>query len=317
MNGWELPELYCPFPSLVNRHADVVGRATISWAERQGLLTEPKLKYKLEAVRVGWLIARTNPTTSLEGLQLLADWCTWLFLQDDQCDERGIGKDPDAVASIHTRSYEVLAGAPLHRNDPPLTRALVDLRNRFLARARPGWMERFLQSVAASFDASIWEAGNRARGVVPDMDTYLAYRPFTGGVYTLVETIELTEQLGLPNEIYDDPYLQRIVRRAVNVVCYSNDIVSLAKEIKQGDVHNLVLVLQHRHKISLNDAIYRAAALHDAEVRAFMDLESELPGYGDYDPAVRHYLMLQKAWMKGNLDWSYMSGRYMLAQLSA
>jgi hypothetical protein len=316
MERWELPELYCPFPSLVNRHADVVGQATIEWAGRHGLLTEPNLRYRLEAVRVGWLIARTNPTTSLDALQLLADWCTWLFLQDDQCDERGIGKDPEAVAAIHGRSYEVLSGAPLRRDDRPLTRALVDLRQRFMARARPGWMDRFLQSVVNSFQASIWEAQNRARGIIPDMDSYLEHRPFTGGVYTLVETIELTEQLGLPYEIYEDPYIQRLVRRAVNVVCWSNDIVSLAKEIKQGDVHNLVLVLQHRHGISLQDAVYRAAALHDAEVRAFMDLEAELPSFGEYDSALRHYIMLQKAWMKGNLDWSYMSGRYLLAQLS-
>lgn len=316
MERWELPELYCPFPSLVNRHADVVGKGTIEWAGRHGLLTEPNQRYRLEAVRVGWLIARTNPTTSLEALQLLADWCTWLFLQDDQCDERGIGKDPDAVAAIHGRSYEVLAGASLRRDDRPLTRALVDLRQRFLARARPGWMDRFLHSVASSFRASIWEAGNRAQGIIPDMDSYLDHRPFTGGVYTLVETIELTEQLGLPYEIYENPYIQKLVRRAVNVVCWSNDIVSLAKEIKQGDVHNLVLVLQHRYGISLQDAIHRAAELHDAEVRAFMELEANLPTFGAYDPALYHYVMLQKAWMKGNLDWSYMSGRYLLAQLS-
>lgn len=317
MERWELPELYCPFPSLVNRHADVVGRATIEWAGRYGLLAEPNQRHRLEAVRVGWLIARTNPTTSLDALQLLADWCTWLFLQDDQCDERGIGKDPNAVAAIHGRSYEILAGAPLRRDDRPLSHALVDLRKRFMARARSGWMERFQQSVANSFQASIWEAGNRARGITPDLDTYLEHRPFTGGVYTLVETIELTEQLGLPYEIYEHPYIQRIVRRAVNVVCWSNDIVSLAKEIKQGDVHNLVLVLQHRHGISIQDAIQRAAAMHDAEVRTFMDLEADLPSFGEYDPALRHYLMLQKAWMKGNLDWSYMSGRYLLAQLLA
>ncbi len=317
MVPWELPDLYCPFPSLVNRHADVVGRATIEWAGRHGLLTTPKQRHRLEAVRVGWLIARTNPTTSLEALQLLANWCTWLFLQDDECDENGIGKDPAAIAARHQRSYEILSGSSLQRGDRPLSRALAELRQRFVQNARHGWMDRFVQTVANSFHASIWEAGNRERHITPDLDTYLAYRPYTGGVYTFIETIEVTERLGLPFEMYDHPYLQETVRCAVNVVCWSNDIVSLAKELKEGDVHNLVLVLQQHHRITIQEAIQCAAAMHDREVSRFMALEADMPDFGVYEAQVRHYLMLQKAWMKGNLDWSYMSGRYLLAQLTA
>lgn len=317
MDRWELPELYCPFPPLVNRNADTVEQRTIEWAAQQGLLTDPVVRKRLERVRVGWLIARTYPDTALDELQLLADWCTWLFLQDDQCDEKGIGKDPVQLAGIHNRSLAVLKGAPTHQKDRPLTFALTDLRRRLLERARPGWMARFLQTVADAFDASVWEAGNRARNSVPSVEQYLAKRPYTGGLYTLVEMVELTENLNLPFEIYDHPYIQKLTRRAVNAVCFSNDVISLAKELKQGDFHNLVVVLCHKDNISLQDAVYRVAALHDAEVRAFINLELDMPSFGPaFETAVKQYVRILKAWMRGNLDWSYMSGRYLLAQLA-
>ncbi len=315
MERWELPELYCPFPPLVNRNADIVEQRTIEWATQQGLLTDPIVRKRLEMVRVGWLMARTYPYTELDELQLLADWCTWLFLQDDQCDEKGIGKDPVQLAEIHNRSLAVLKGVPLHRNDRSLTIALVNLRQRLVERARYGWMPRFLASVAAAFDASVWEAGNRAANRIPSVEHYLAKRPFTGGLYTLVELMDLTENFNLPFEIYDHPYLQKLTRRAVNAVCLSNDVISLAKELRQGDFHNLVVVLRHKDNISLQDAVYRVAALHDAEVRAFINLELDMPSFGPtFEPAVKQYVTILKAWMRGNLDWSYMSGRYLLVQ---
>lgn len=317
MEQFVVPELYCPFPPALNQHAETVDQQSIEWALRFNLLSEECTLKRVRATRIGWLIARAYTGTPLLELQLLCDWTTWLFLQDDQCDELGVGKDPVSLAAMHSRSLAVLRGAPLVAADRPLTHALADLRQRMRQLGDDAWMQRFVATFENSLSASVWEATNRANGVTPDVSTYIKMRAFTGGLYTLIELIEITEQLHLPPEVRKHPVIKRLTRMASNVVCWANDIMSLAKEIKQGDVHNLVLTLRHKHHLTLQEALDRATALHDAEVRAFIDLELRLPSFGTaVDEDVLRYVSILRGWMRGNLDWSYASQRYMMTLLA-
>ncbi len=312
MDHIRLPQLYSPFPSGLNLHADSVGRETIAWARHFNLVTEDIVERRLATTHIGGLVGRVYLSTPRAQLQLLADWTTWLFLQDDQCDELGISKQPTQLQAIHARSLAVLRGAHPTLQDRPLTHALSNLRLRMLQYADAEWMSRFIASFEECLTASIWEATNRARGTTPDVTTYLQQRALTGGLYPYIVLIELTEQIHLPRQAREHPTVERLTLMAVNVVCWANDILSLAKEIKQGDVHNLVLTLQHKHRLTLQEALERAAALHDTEVRAFIDLELRLPSFGaPVDAALKQYIAILRSWMRGNLDWSYTSGRYL------
>ena len=70
--------------------------------------------------------------------------------------------------------------------------------------------------------------------------------------------------------------MRRLSLMAINVVCWSNDLLSLAKELQHGDRHNLVIALRTQYRLPLREAINRAAELHNAEVRAFLTLEARL-----------------------------------------
>jgi hypothetical protein len=308
-----LPELFCPFPSAVSPHAHTVDEATIAWARSLGLLGEPSAVHKLRVVGVGWLVARTTPYMGRDGLQLLADWCTWLFLQDDDCDELGIGREPAKLRELHAHSLATLRGdafAP----DSPSQRALSDLRERIVrlgCEDRIGW---FLRTVEQSFDASIWEAANRAGGIVPSVKTYIAQRAFTGGMLMVLSLTTIADGIVLPPAVREHPVVAALTRCTTNAVCWANDIISLAKELQQGDVHNLVVVLRHEYQLVLTDAIYRAAALHDAQVREFLDLQRRLPSFGGAaDAHLKRYVDILRFWMRGNLDWANSSGRYLEA----
>lgn len=311
-----LPDLDCPFPSAINRHADAVDQAAIEWARRMGLLAAEGDYRRISAVKIGWLIGRAYPTTPLTELQLLTDWTTWGFLWDDQCGQPGIGDQPERLATIHTRFVDVLKGAQPTLADGSLVLGLYDLRERIRERAAPAAMARFVNSVEEFFAACVWEATNRKRGITPDLATYIKMRPFSGGLYTYIELIEIIEQMTLPPRVREHPTVQRLTLTANNVVCWTNDIVSLGKELKQGDVHNLVLALQHKHRLTLQEAMDRAAALHAAEVRSFIDLELRLPSFGRLtDAQLKAHVSVLRSWMRGNLDWSYTSGRYLQAPL--
>jgi 5-epi-alpha-selinene synthase len=99
---------------------------------------------------------------------------------------------------------------------------------------------------------------------------------------------------------------------ANNLISWCNDLVSLEKEMRVGDVHNLVVVLQHHHQISLQQAIHMAIEQHNAEMKAYLELEPQVPSFGpDIDPQVQLYLRGLRHWMRGNLDWGLTAKRYM------
>ncbi len=309
------PNLYCPFAAAVNRHVELVDRQTVLWASQFNLVPNDHAYRRLEATQLGWLAARTHPDAPLEELQLVADWCAWLFVRDDYCDEPGIGRQPERFTALHNDLLRLLQGAPCAVDAAPLARSLCDLRDRTRAKASAVWMDRFSQHVATFFAAGAWEATNRARGITPDVTNYINMRPHTSGMYAFVELSAMAERIDLPPAVRAHPTLERLTFLATIVACWMNDLVSFGKELQQGDVHNLVLTLRYKYHLTLQEAVERAAALHDAEVRAFIDLEQRLPVFGvALDARVQQYISLLRSMMRGNLDWSYTTGRYVLMQ---
>ncbi len=326
-----LPSFFCPFPAAVSPYAEVVHQHTLEWVGRQGLVTGTRAFERLHAAKFAWLIARAYPNAPLDRLRLVSDWNTWLFILDDECDEHGIGKRPERLAALHAGCLNVLAGYRIEQPDPrglscpvpdrraageersdvPLLEALRDIRERLRGIMPRAWMIRFALSVSEYFEACEWEARNRVRGIWPDAPTYIRMRLYTGALYTDIELIDMTEGIALPLAVRKHPLVQRLMLIANNVVCWSNDIFSSPKELARHDMHNLVLILQRRDGLSLQGAVDRVAMLTARQVRRFIALEALLPRFGGpLDADVRCFIGVLRAWMRGNLDWSYESGRY-------
>ncbi len=313
MSSIKFPKLYCPFPSAVNQHAETVNNHTLAWVKAFSLVPDEDNFDRLVKSKFGWLAARAYPNASLEALKLVSDWNTWLFIRDDQCDESGLGWDPVLLASIHADLLDILNGRTPGQNDSALAHALFDIRGRLLQKAGPQWMCRFIVSVVDYFESSVWEAHNRADGLIPDTETYMLMRPYTGGLYTDIDLIDITEDIYLPLHVRKNDVVQRLALMANNVVCWSNDIISFAKESRHHDVHNLVTTLRARQP-TLQNAIDLAAQLTNAEVNAFVDLQACLPSYTpEIDADLQRFVAVLRSWMRGNLDWAYDSGRYVIA----
>lgn len=305
------PPLTCPFPAAINPQATEAQQATVTWARRLRLLQRDAAYRRLHRLQYGMLMARAYPSAAPEILQIVTDWSTWLFLLDDQCDEAGMGRDPDQLARLHTQFLTILQGMPPGKDAAPLVHALWDLHTRILAHAPEGWQGRFRRSVEQYFTANVWEATNRSQGRIPDVASYCAMRLFTSAVYPCLLLIELTEGLRLPAEVCNHPDLQRLAMMTNNVISWSNDIVSLEKELRQGDVHNLALILSHARKLSLQAAVNHVGALHNAEVDAFIALAQRLPSFTPLiDADLQRYVSGMRFWMRANLDWSLSAVRY-------
>lgn len=309
-----LPELHCPFSSRINVHVEAAHQHTLEWVRHFELVRTRAAEQRFRAAKFAWLAARAYPTAPLEELKLVAEWNIWLFIHDDECDEAGLGRQPAQLADLYTRLRAIVHGATPAAGSERIVFALYDLMQRMRSLSNPAWQARFERSVDDYFNACVWEARNRANHCIPDVESYIQMRPFTGALNTDIELIELCEHIYLPAEVYAHPDVIHLTQMANNAVCWANDIISLEKELRHGDVHNLVITLRHRHNCSLQHALCLARDMHDNEVRAFVGLAKNVLQFSpSVNRELERYLMILRAWMRGNIDWAYDTGRYGVA----
>jgi 5-epi-alpha-selinene synthase len=279
--------------------------------QKFGLAKDRQGFERLSASRFGWLAARAYPGAPAGRLEIVSDWNTWLFVLDDQCDEMGIGKQPSQLAALHCKCLEILAGGIPGAEDIAVVHALYDIRVRIQPLMPLAWWARFVHSAAEYFESTEWEAQNRAQNSWPDTPDYIHMRPFTGGLYTDINLVELTENIALPLAVRIHPRIRQLTTITNNVVCWSNDIFSLQKEYKHHDMHNLALLIHRHERIGIQEAVDKVARLIEAQLRRFVALEKGLPRFGAAtDLDVSRFIAVMRSWMRGNLDWSYESARY-------
>ncbi len=306
-----VPQLYCPFPSKLNPHTDATAVHVIDWARQQKLVPFMMSERKFGDIRVAELAGRTFSRVLQENLEIVAAWNGWLHFWDDQCDEADIGKMPAVLAKREARFREILRGDRARRDDGPIVHSLQDICDRLFQGPNDDWIERFVQRVSAYFDACIWEAKNRAAAHVPDVSTYIVRRRDSGAVYTEFALFERAYGIALPAEVRDHPTLERLSTSANNIISWTNDIISLDKEMARGDYHNLVLTLRHEHGLALQEAVHRAAGFIEGALREFLEVAAALPSFGAaLDAAMHEYVSFLQDWIRGNIDWSLSSGRF-------
>jgi len=130
-------------------------------------------------------------------------------------------------------------------------------------------------------------------------------RPYFSGANLGTDLIEPASGISLPYYLQQNRSLLKLIELIRRVICWANDIFSLEKELAHGDMHNLVCVLAGENNITIPEAILAAAELHDAEIRLYLRLKNELPGFGEKnDAGIQKYLQAQETMVKGFMDWS-------------
>ncbi|MGW6599059.1 terpene synthase family protein [Streptomyces sp. NPDC055036] len=168
-------------------------------------------------------------------------------------------------------------------------------------------VDRFVTSVLGYWFAQVWEATNRADTVWPTVEEYKAMRVHTGAVPTCLALIDVVGRFELPAAELARPEVKALTTKAVNVVCWANDIHSYEKEsTRSHHPVNLPTLLHRRDRGTVQEAVDHAAKMHDAEVAAYRELRPRVPA----GPALERYLDGLQSWMRGNLTWSLSTGRY-------
>ncbi|GAB4203882.1 MAG: hypothetical protein OHK0022_28470 [Roseiflexaceae bacterium] len=309
MHTLPFSELDCPYPATAHPYAPRADQQTLDWALAQRMIPETAAP-AFGAAHVGLMAGYLAPHAAFSTVRLLSDWIAWGVLWDDVCDRPDMRFNPLRVAGCQRMFLSILRDGAVPRHAHPLAEGLLDLRRRLLGRLSPVALEPFISAAELFFAACQIEIENRTARVVPAKTHYLALRRASSGIESGLYLVALLEGFLPPASVRRHPAVTRAQVLAINAFCIANDLISLPKELASGDVHNLVIALQHNEGLSRADAWGRGVAQYNATVQALTEQVAALPSFGPADCALHRYAGLLQTFLWGSLAWAKVTNRY-------
>ncbi|MER6566943.1 hypothetical protein ABT288_12280 [Streptomyces sp. NPDC001093] len=210
-------------------------------------------------------------------LDLALDAFAWMVLFDGQFDT-ALGMDAgrtraavdDMIAALRAPEASTAAAAPA-------AAAFRDLWNRERDGMTRPWHARATQNWQRCFEAFAAEAANRCGRRIPTPTAYDRIRDAAGYMPVLLDLSERVYRCEIPAAVHETAVFRTLRKATVRGCNYIEDLFSLHKEEVQGDPHNIVLVLEHHHRLTRPQAIDKAIGLVHFWTDTFLDAESKVP----------------------------------------
>jgi hypothetical protein len=304
-----------PGPSPVSPWAADAEAYAQNWASEFGIIRSESARKRFRNTGPGELAARVYATaTQRDRLEAAAAWIGWLFLIDDQLDEGATGKDPSLARDRLRPLAEMATGRTRPTQRTPLLAALTDVWDRIVPHMPQAWRDTFIRNFLDYLRGCEWEARNRALGRVPPLEEFPGRRREAGAIRPSLDLLEFVSESPLPDDVRGLHLLAEVSTACADVVCWSDDLLTVEKERANGDVHNLVIVLEFATGCGQREAIDLAGQWIEARVCGFGETQRRLliPKTGDSAPgkALASHLTGLRHWMRGHLEWGLRTARY-------
>ncbi|TWF42911.1 hypothetical protein FHW36_102673 [Chitinophaga polysaccharea] len=294
-----------PFPCSVSPHAPFVENEVQKWIEEYTCLPKALLN-RYRHSRFGGLGPRFFPQASLDRLIPLSRFFLWIFAHDDFFGPWS----PGELRQISQEALAILEGESVVRNNE-IMKQLALFSSELVSYVTPVWRKRFIEHMADYFKAMEDEQSyNHGKLIAyPSVESYMVLRTRTSAMFAVTDLLEIAMNRILPPFVLDHPDIQRLILLTNRFTAWSNDCLSLARE-RGLEATNLVLIIQHANKCSLEEAIEATIAQHDHDIQAFMTIRSSLPDFGVWQQAVEEYIQGLEWMAAGHLDWYNYTMRY-------
>ncbi|KAF9237779.1 isoprenoid synthase domain-containing protein [Melanogaster broomeanus] len=298
-----LPDLVsdCPYPLRINPHFHDVAPASEQWLIEGAHLVEPAIT-KFKGVKAGGLAGVCYPNADALHLRVCSDFLNWTFDTDDWLEEfsvEGVLSMRDCCVGVCRDPIDFQTGkfgAQMRRS-----RAFF---SRFIQTGGPRCTERFIRAMDLSFIAVAKQVEDRAKGHIPDLDSYITLRRGTSILAGAFALVEYAARIDLPDEVLSHPAIVAMEDATNDYVSWHNDIFSYNIEQSRGDPHNLIDVLMHDKGLDLQGAMDYAVGLCKGAIQRFEDNRGMLPSWGkELDQQVAIYVQGLQDWNVGSLHW--------------
>jgi Terpene synthase family 2, C-terminal metal binding len=306
-----------PFAGAVHPHAaDAVPRH-LSWMQTMRLLPDQDAVNRYLHWRSPELAARWYPHTVGDGLDVGLDLFGWLLVLDDSFDPLDITPDQavdriDRLVKVLDRRTETAA-----RGADPIETAFADLWTREQQLMSPDWCRRAKNNWKDYLRSYIAETANRHQQVTLHVDAYLRLRDKTGIMYPLLDAAERIGGYELPDRLTAATEFRRMRDACVWVCNIAQDLLSFDREEANGDLHNLVFVLEKQQSCTRQHAIDQICTMIDQKVQQFQHARHEFPVLCDELAvstdtrwAADQFTFHMQAAMRATYDWCRVSPRY-------
>ncbi|KAL2844068.1 terpenoid synthase [Aspergillus pseudoustus] len=231
---------------------------------------------KLQKAEFGVFAAILCADSSFDRMCTVAKYFAWYFIWDDIFDCGSLQGQPLAMKEYREASKQYIKHQLLPENPcPDLSKYSTELQKALACWAEVGFHMRSVcdrGTCEVSSDAMLdyINAVDDANalfqdGSIPSVEAYWRRRDYAAGVYPTIATIPFALGVDVRSEDATNPRMRQLWKHTSYLVHITNDILSLRKELKDGQIENIVPVLMLNKGIGINDAIqhgYKFAEEH-------------------------------------------------------
>ena len=324
------PDFYMPYQSRVNPNLARARQYCVDWCREMGYYMPVPFvpggavwtEEKVRAYDFAECSARLEPDCDGPALDLASAWLCWGTYGDDLYPLLFTNSRNLAAAKLQNdrlRLFMPLDCGAMPTPSNPLERSTADL---WLRTAEPMSMadrKNFRGANEKMLDSWLVELLNQAQHRVPDPVDYVEMRRATFGSDLTMNLARISKGRDLPAAVFQSRALQALELSAQDYCTFLNDIFSYQKEIEfEGEVNNMVLVLQHFLDVPKEEALRHTVGLMTSRMQQFEHvLAQDLPlliAELELDDRARGaldtYVESLKDWMAGILDWHRICRRY-------
>jgi hypothetical protein len=299
-----------PFHHLINPFQAFMVERTNHWIDNEYQIFSAPAREKYKQMNIGTLSAVCFPrVTNYLHMQPLIRWILWGIMLDDYY-------EPCTSAELQIIQQELLAvleGAQPEAGHNGIYHQAAAMRDELRAIMPDHWMKRFIRDQNTQFEGMIMEAPYKLGKRFPTLKTFMYIRELSVAIYPMLHLLQVQDGKALPEDIVAHPILQRLGTLSTRMTAWLNDFYTLPKELlRDNDTINLVLVLRHEHKISLEEAYAEAMDIHTKDLHEFLSLQKQLPDFDMYNEVVSNYVRDMGLFLQGQKTWyEHHTSRYL------
>lgn len=307
MRQKDVPVLHYPWPYQIGPFAESFYEEQNNWINEdyQFMSEATRTKYK----RHGLVQAASYmfpAVTTMEQLRPIARFMVWLTLYDDYYEVCPVKE----LAGIRDHIRDVMTGAPVKPDDIGLLRQVALSREEFRPYVNDDWLERWAQSFYDYTTYGIMEETPYKLGrQFPTLHNLLLIREYSISMYPYGDPVEPSINFIVPDPLSKHPVVLRLKMLMCRIMAIQNDFASIEKELAvDTEVLNIILVIRHQYKVSLEEASAEAMRIHDSYVEEFVEMQNNLPDFGPHQKDMERFVHYMTLMISGLGAW-YHIGR--------